>query len=338
VADHPELINVNGWVENNSAIMPFWNHMNSIAYHPDLDQIILSVRGSSEFWVIDHGTTTAQAAAHTGGRRGKGGDLLYRWGNPVNYGRATAASQMLFDQHDAQWIEPGCPGAGNILIFNNGLGRNYSTVDELVPPLGADGLYSIAAGQPYGPSALTWSYRATPPTSLFSEAISGAQRLPNGNTLLCDGVHGVLTEVSATGETVWRYVCPVVQTGPLTQGQTPGLDDRGHQYNAVFKVRRYPLDHPGLVGKDLTPQGPVELPADATLRILSLSLDASGVVLSWASLPDETYSIQYLSELGGTSWTTVASVASTGTVTTHAAAEPGSPVATAGYYRIQLLR
>jgi hypothetical protein len=64
--------------------------MNSIDYNPDLDQIALSVKGNSEAWIIDHGTTTAQAAGHTGGRRGQGGDLLYRWGNPLTYRAGTA--------------------------------------------------------------------------------------------------------------------------------------------------------------------------------------------------------------------------------------------------------
>jgi len=105
VADHPELVDVNGWVEAGKSIHPFWNHMNSIDYNPDEDQIVLSVRGSSELWVIDHSTTSAEAAGHTGGRSGKGGDLLYRWGNPETYD--APGSQMLFDQHDAQWIEPG---------------------------------------------------------------------------------------------------------------------------------------------------------------------------------------------------------------------------------------
>jgi hypothetical protein len=334
VADHPELVNVNGWVESNSGIMPFWNHMNSIAYNPELDQIVLSVRGSSELWVIDHGTTTAQATGHTGGLRGKGGDLLYRWGNPVNYGRGTAAHQMLFDQHDAQWIDPDCPGAGHLLIFNNGLGRNYSTVDEIIPPLLANGLYSIAPGMAYGPTALTWTYRATPPSSLYSEAISGAQRLPNGNTLMCDGVHGILTEVTSAGEIVWRYVCPVVQAGPLTQGETPGLDDRGHQYNAVFKVRRYPSNHPGLVGKDLSRQGTVELPADQTLRILGLGADSTGLMVSWASLPDRDYIVQYRADLGALAWTNIGSISSIGTVSSFEDTDSARVGQPRGFYRV----
>lgn len=165
---------------------------------------------------------------------------------------------MLFQQHDAQWIADGCPGAGNILIFNNGLSRNYSSVDEIAPPVDASGHYFIAPDAAFGPEALTWTYQAGNPTDLYSEAISGAQRLPNGNTLICDGVHGVFLEVTADGETVWKYVNPVVRTGPLEQGEVPGLDDRGHQWNAVFKIHRYDPDYPGLAGRDLTPGDPIE--------------------------------------------------------------------------------
>ena len=188
VADHPELVDVNGWVEGNKGIMPFWNHMNSIDYNADLDQIILSVRGNSELWVIDHSTSTAEAAGHSGGNSAKGGDLLYRWGNPITYDAGSEGDQMLFDQHDAQWIETGCPGAGNILIFNNGLSRDYSSIDEIIPPVDAFGDYDLTVGSAYQPADLTWTYTADPPTSLYSEAISGTQRLPNGNTLICDGV------------------------------------------------------------------------------------------------------------------------------------------------------
>ena len=77
---------------------------------PALDQIVISVHEFSEFWIIDHSTTTAEAAGHTGGRSGKGGDLLYRWGNPRVYRAGTKADQTLFAQHNAQWIPPGLPG------------------------------------------------------------------------------------------------------------------------------------------------------------------------------------------------------------------------------------
>src|SRR5690606_15913622 len=108
---------------------------NAIDYNPQLDQIMISTREFSELWIIDHSTTTAEAAGHTGGRSGKGGDILYRYGNPAAYNRGTRADQKFFYQHDAQWIEPGLPGAGNILVFNNGWNRvdgsSFSSVIEL---------------------------------------------------------------------------------------------------------------------------------------------------------------------------------------------------------------
>jgi len=283
-AKHPERIDTQC---NGRGARSFWNHMNSIAYNPKLDQIILSVRGSSEIWVIDHSTTTREAAGHTGGKYGKGGDLLYRWGNPAAYGAGTTRDQRLFQQHDAQWIAPGCPGAGNILLFNNGLSRSpdgsgrridrrsrgggseigYSSVDEIVPPADAAGRYTLTVGRAYGPGKLAWTYEAKDRGSFYAEAISGAQRLPNGNTLICDGTHGVLFEVTPTGQTVWKYVCPVDRSGPMPQGQKPGLDHRGHNWNAVFKVHRYGGDYPGLAGRDLTPGEVIELPVGTQREI-----------------------------------------------------------------------
>src|SRR5215470_13826972 len=66
-------------------VNPDWTHFNSVAYNPELDQVMVSVHSFSEIWIIDHSTSTAEAAGHSGGRSGKGGDLLYRWGNPHVY-------------------------------------------------------------------------------------------------------------------------------------------------------------------------------------------------------------------------------------------------------------
>jgi hypothetical protein len=251
VSAHPELVNPNG----TGQVPVFWNHMNGIAYNAALDQVMVSDRGASELWVIDHATTTAEAASHTGGKQGHGGDLIYRWGNPAQYGAGTQKDQALFQQHAGMWIPSGLPGAGDILVFNNGLGRNYSTIDEITPPVTASGGYPLTAGSAVGPNALAWTYKADPPSSFFSGEISGAQRLPNGDTLVCDGIHGTLFEVTSAGVTVWRYVNPVVRTGPLGKSDAIPPDDNkaGQFLNEVFKAFRYGPAFPGLLGRDLTP-------------------------------------------------------------------------------------
>ena len=99
VADHPELVDINFVTSSQQDLM----HTNSIDYNEELDQILISVRYYSEIWVIDHSTTTEEAAGHTGGKYGKGGDLLYRWGNPRAYKRGTTSDRKLFEQHDATW-------------------------------------------------------------------------------------------------------------------------------------------------------------------------------------------------------------------------------------------
>ncbi len=256
VADHPELIHINA-VTDDGAVD--FNHLNGLAYNAELDQLIMSSRGFNEFWVIDHSTTTAEAASHTGGRSGRGGDILYRWGHPLQYRRGVMADRTLYNQHDAQWIAPGHPGAGNILVYNNGgdrPGGAASSVDEIVPPLNPSGTYDIGAGA-FEPAAPTWTYMGTPRSSFYSAIISGAERLPNGNTLITEGVKGNIFEVTSAGEIVWRYVNPVIGSGPLAQGATipQGPFIRN---NAVFKARRYAPDYPGLQGRDLTPGPHIE--------------------------------------------------------------------------------
>ena len=87
------------------------------------------------------------------------------------------ADQLLYTQHDAQWIPAGYPGAGNILVFSNGNDRPggpYSTVDEIVPPVDPNGAYTIDPAAAFGPAAPVWSYAAQPPADFYSAFISGA--------------------------------------------------------------------------------------------------------------------------------------------------------------------
>jgi hypothetical protein len=257
VSEHPELIDINFIETVPNPLGADWNHINAVDYNEAFNQIILSVRHFSEIWVIDHSTTTEEAAGHFGGNSGMGGDLLYRWGNPQTYDAGNAGDRKLFVQHDSHWIESGSPGEGNILIFNNGRSRpggSYSTIDEIVPPVDQNGNYSKNAGAPYEPENLVWTYVSPIPGEFFAANVSGSQRQSNGNTLICNGPTGNFFEVTNEGELVWQYVNPVISTGPVYYE-----DPIQGTQNWVFRAYRYRPDYSGFDGRDLTPGDPIEL-------------------------------------------------------------------------------
>jgi hypothetical protein len=204
VADHPELVNVNyGNISTQD-----WDHANSVDYNPQLDQVLFSARKMDEFYIIDHSTTTEEAAGHTGGNSGMGGDILYRWGNPQVYDRGDETDRYYFGIHAANWIDPGLPGAGGVLTFNNGnrggVANDYSSVEDIDPPVDTEGNYSIAPGEPFEPAAPSWSYSSGP--GFYSLNRSGAFRMPNGNTLITDTAHNNIFEVTVAGDKVWTYL------------------------------------------------------------------------------------------------------------------------------------
>ena len=319
VAEHPELIDINaapahrarqeiatpesvnqlrslGYIAGSAAtddrpeIEADWLHTNSIDYSVELDQILLSSRHFSEIWIIDHGTSTEEAAGHTGGRRGKGGDLLYRWGNPEAYGVGGVEDRTLFVQHDARWIDEGLPGAGNITVFNNGTGRpsveeNYSSIVEIAPPMNPDGSYVMLPEEPTGPDGPVWEYVAPEPESLYAGFISGAHRLPNGNTLIAVGPGGRMFEVGADNAVVWEFANPYLEDNDRQssrrlsealggrgmrrgrggrRGPPPGDPEAarrggrgrrgggrgGAQPGSIYRATRIPADHPGLGNLD----------------------------------------------------------------------------------------
>lgn len=182
-----------------------WLHTNAVDHHPELDLIVLSSPHLSEIWVLDHSTTTAEAASDTGGRFGRGGEILWRWGNPKNYGAGEESDRRLFYQHDPQWLS-GPDGSLRLTVFNNGRGRgeqDFSSVDELVLPFDAEHGFARRPDAAWGPEAPVWSY--SDPEGFFSAFISGAQRLANGNTLICSGTAGRLFEVTREGRIVWDF-------------------------------------------------------------------------------------------------------------------------------------
>lgn len=233
VADHPELIDLNYAVRNGGAD---WIHMNSVDYNAELDQIALSARWFNELWVIDHSTTTQEAAGHAGGKSGKGGDVLYRWGNPEAYFGGFPFDRQMFTQHDIRWIDKGVPGQGNLMLFNNGdrrSGREFSSVDEFTPPLKPDGSYELSKSGSFAPKTFAWSY--SDGANFSSGRISGAQRLPGGNTLICSGDQGWVFEVTPDKKRVWEF-------------ELSELNLRGGMFRAPY----YRADHPAFRDKQLS--------------------------------------------------------------------------------------
>ncbi|MFN0106159.1 MAG: aryl-sulfate sulfotransferase, partial [Bryobacteraceae bacterium] len=187
----------------NPSTNPDWLHLNNVRYNEKLDQIMVSSRPWSEVWIIDHSTTPEEAASSKGGRQGHGGDLLYRWGNPRSYRRGGAAEQTLINPHDAHWIADGLIGAGRMLVFNNGTGRGYASADEVVLPVDAKGGYPLDPSGRFGPAAPIWTFGETAPPPFTSPTGSSAQRLPNGNTLICVSNANRIVEVTPEKEIVW---------------------------------------------------------------------------------------------------------------------------------------
>jgi len=260
IADNPQLLDINYLTDdigkNN------WIHANSMQYNATLDQIILSSRLLSEFYIIDHSTTTAEAASHTGGTYGKGGDFLYRWGNPEVYDHGDNSDRQLWGQHYPHWIAEGLTDAGKILIYNNGQARglsndeSFSSLDIITPPETAPGSYNYDVVNGYGPTSVEWSYTKPVKEDFYSHILSSGQRLPNGNTLICVGFWGEFFEIDSSNNIVWEYINPDAIDGIQTQGElATGL-------GAVFRALKYSTDYPAFTGRDLTPNKTIELGDD----------------------------------------------------------------------------
>ena len=167
-------------------IFPDFSHSNSIQALPPNQyeddpafrrgNILISQRNTNIIFIIDKDT----------------GEIVWQIGPEDN---------ITVGQHDAHMIEEGLPGAGNILVFDNGGAagypmeyRQYSRVLEIDPST----------------NSVVWQYNAfkdfRPKTSFYSPYISGAQRLLNGNTLITEGAFGRIFEVTPDGETVWEYL------------------------------------------------------------------------------------------------------------------------------------
>jgi len=120
---------------------------------------------------------------------------------------------------------------GNILVFDNGMHRKFASKD-----------YSRAVEINPSTGESVWEYKDEPVSDFYSSFISGCQRLPNGNTLICEGQTGRIFEVTTEGEIVWEFYNPFCLYHPAF-----GMN------NHVFRAYRYGPDYEGLKGKTLDP-------------------------------------------------------------------------------------
>ncbi|MFO0756549.1 MAG: aryl-sulfate sulfotransferase [Byssovorax sp.] len=287
IKDYPGRIDLN---MPGNPLRKDWLHCNSLDYNQALDQVVInSVHG--EFYVIDHGGTfiAGDPAGSIAQAASPAGDFLYRFGDPARYGQgdppsitenwtvATSGHKQIGGAHHISWIPEGLPGAGHFLLFNNGQllfeHTAQSYVFEIDPYLDAGmsdtGSYVNPPEAGYTKlmpvkdnnddkatknvsNQIAWSFRAKNNVSFFSHIGGSAQRLPNGNTLVCSDTSGHFFEVAADGTLVWEYINPVTRDGPIAI-----LPDSYPMTNSVFRAYRYAADHPAFTGKDMTPKGTI---------------------------------------------------------------------------------
>lgn len=193
VSNYPEKIDFN-YNTNTSGgdIM----HANGIDYDTDKDVIHMSVNFYNEIWVIDHSTSTLQAESNLGGNYNKGGDLIYRYGNPAAY-KNTEGNTIFNNNHYPNLLEGNVEGQGNMLIYVNNHGNlTQSIVYELELPE----VFKLLPNVNNEPN-IVWSFTNS---DMYAPKFSGAVRLSNGNTLICEGDYGYW-EVTQSGEVVWKY-------------------------------------------------------------------------------------------------------------------------------------
>jgi hypothetical protein len=294
IADYPQRLDINWGV-----VSPDYLHFNGLDYNPDSGHIAISSNRTHEIYIVDHdGTFVAGDPAESHRlAAGEGGDFLYRFGNSANYGQGEypyyakkswslqefSGHKQIGGNHDIQWIKDGLPGAGNLLLFNNGLTvpRDENDDDaqseflELNPYLDTNGVVRNdyvnppKAGYTDIMPGREKSTQGPHATRLFSQQIvsmyhttdgfnshhgSAVQRMPNGNTLVQLARVGRMVEVTPDGEVVWEFVNPITWSGQIVKTLVTSDPDHQNTYNGWSPLRWTP-DYPGLAGKDLSPKG-----------------------------------------------------------------------------------
>ncbi|MBO4317136.1 MAG: aryl-sulfate sulfotransferase [Mailhella sp.] len=191
-----------------------WLHVNSMSvlgpnkwydagdgrFHPE--NIIVDMRDANIICIIEKAT----------------GKIVWRVGPDYNATPELKKLGWIIGQHHAHMIPRGLPGEGNILVFDNGGWAGYYAPNPSSPRGTKAALRDYSRVLEFDPVTLEIVWQMTPKEAgflmpldanrFYSPFISSAQRLPNGNTLITEGSHGRLFEVTKDHELVWEYVCP----------------------------------------------------------------------------------------------------------------------------------
>ena len=259
IVNNPQLMNI-----NYGGSLPDRYHMNGLDYNEELDQIVFSVHFMNSAFVIDHSTTTAEAAGHTGGNSGKGGDFLYRWGNPSSYG---ATGTTVFNTiHDAHWVSSDNPLYPNYLAaYNNQGGTGGKTAINIWNPPYNGNNYSITLGQAFLPTTYAYQYNSS-----FTATNEGnSQQLPNGN-LLINNFQGSIYEVNSAGTTIWT--------------KTAAMSSHAYRYTKCFV--RGPKATAGISANNICAGSQINLNSSAT----SITETNPTYSYNWSSVPAGFYS------------------------------------------------
>lgn len=183
-----------------------WTNLNALHEMPD-GRLLMSFRCINTIVIVNRET----------------GDIDWRWG-----------PGHIAGQHNPTWL-----GDGNVLLFDNGAHRPYTTID-----------YSRVIEVNTETDEIVWEYKDNPVYDFSSFICSGAQRLPNGNTLICECTKGRLFEVTGEGDIVWEFVSPFFYEHPIF-----GTN------NMVFRCSRYAKDDARFDGAPLDPDAHLDFNA-----------------------------------------------------------------------------
>lgn len=176
-----------------------WTNLNALHEMPD-GRLLMSFRVINTIVIVNRLT----------------GDIEWRWGPGEIAG-----------QHNPTLLKN-----GNVLLFDNGAHRSYTTID-----------YSRVLEVDPETGRIVWEYKSNPVFDFSSFICSGAQRLPNGNTLICECTKGRLFEVTPEGDIVWQFVSPFHYEHPIF-----GTN------NMVFRCSRYDRNDPRFANAPLDPE------------------------------------------------------------------------------------